>query len=121
MQRDAVTKFTLAMIAIFLALIALRPIFTPPPAQAQSANAYPFYIEPGYQMLRAPDGSRQVYGKVVVDLRNGKIWDFRRWQTNPIPLTTSVRHLRRLIHLCSVPSLLPIPKSSAPASRRKRI
>ena len=24
----------------------------------------------------APDGSRQVYGKVVVDLRNGKIWGF---------------------------------------------
>ena len=27
-------------------------------------------------MLRQPDGSGQAYGKVVIDLRNGKIWGF---------------------------------------------
>ena len=35
-----------------------------------------FYIEPGVQMLRQPDGSGQVYGRVMVDMRNGRIWGF---------------------------------------------
>jgi hypothetical protein len=26
--------------------------------------------------LRAPDGSKQVYGKVVVDMTTGKVWGF---------------------------------------------
>ncbi|HEY6301955.1 MAG TPA: hypothetical protein VIX14_02710 [Terriglobales bacterium] len=86
MQLDIVPRFTLVMIAIFLAMIAFRPVVTPPPVQAQSANAHPFYIEPGYQMLRAPDGSRQVYGKVVIDLRNGKIWGFPTLADQPYPV-----------------------------------
>ena len=36
-------------------------------------------------MLRAPDGSKQVYGKVVVDLRNGKIWGFPTLSSDPYP------------------------------------
>jgi hypothetical protein len=43
---------------------------------AQSGQPYPFYIEPGIVMLRAPDGSKQVYGRMVVDLGNGKISGF---------------------------------------------
>ena len=75
MNSEAPAKLMLVVIAIFLGIIAFRPVLTPAPVQAQS-NAYPFYIEPGYQMLRAPDGSRQVWGKVVIDLRNGKVWGF---------------------------------------------
>jgi hypothetical protein len=73
---DWLLKALLIIIAVFLGVIALRPALTPPAVHAQGAEGYPFYIEPGVSMLRAPDGSRQVYGKVVVDLRNGKIWGF---------------------------------------------
>jgi hypothetical protein len=54
--------------------------------KAQGAEAYPFYLEPGSRMLRAPDGSRQVYGRVVVDMRNGKIWGFPTLQQEVYPV-----------------------------------
>ncbi len=46
----------------------------PQSAQADTGQPYPLYIEPGTQMLRAPDGSKQVYGRVMIDMRNGKVW-----------------------------------------------
>ena len=76
MRKDSVTNFLLLVIAIALVAIAARPYVAPRAAQAQSAAPYPLYFEPGTQMLRAPDGSRQVYGRVVVDMRTGKIWGF---------------------------------------------
>ena len=76
MRKDAVTNFLLLVIAIALIAIAVRPYVDPAPALAQSASAHAFYIEPGVQMLRYPDGTGQVYGKVVVDLRSGKVWGF---------------------------------------------
>jgi hypothetical protein len=75
MKSEALTKLMLALIAIFLGIIAFRPVLAPAPVQAQSSG-YPLYIEPGYQMLRNPDGSRQVWGKVMIDLRNGNVWGF---------------------------------------------
>jgi hypothetical protein len=75
MRKENLTVFLLLIIAIALAAIAVQPIFAPRAAEAQS-SVYPFYIEPGSEMLRSPDGSRQVYGKVVVDMRTGKIWGF---------------------------------------------
>lgn len=76
MKLDWFTKVTLGMIAGLLAMIAFRPLVSPTVVEAQPGNVYPFYIEPGTQMLRAPDGSRQVLGKVVVDLRTGRVWGF---------------------------------------------
>ena len=76
MRRENLTIALLFIIAVALVAIAVQPIFAPRPAEAQSGNPYSFYIEPGSQMLRAPDGSKQVYGKVVVDLTSGKIWGF---------------------------------------------
>ena len=75
MRRENLTVGLLLIIAVALVAIAVQPMFTPRPAEAQS-TIYPFYIEPGSELLRAPDGSRQVYGKVVVDMRSGKIWGF---------------------------------------------
>ena len=43
------------------------------------------YIEPGVQMLKTSDGSKQVYGRMVVDLRTGKIWGFPTITTDPYP------------------------------------
>jgi hypothetical protein len=74
-RRQNLTLALLCVIAMALIAIAVQPLFKPHPAEAQS-TVYPFYIEPGSELLRAPDGSKQVYGKVVVDMRTGKIWGF---------------------------------------------
>ncbi len=85
MKNDNVTKLLLSVIAIALVAIAIRPYTAPGPAQAQSAAPYPVYIEPGVQMLKTADGSKQVYGRMVVDLRTGKIWGFPTITTDPYP------------------------------------
>ncbi|MGI8770845.1 MAG: hypothetical protein ACR2JE_05370 [Acidobacteriaceae bacterium] len=85
MKINGQTNLLLLLIAIALCVIALRPFLTPATAGAASGEPYPFYIEPGTTMLRAPDGSRQVYGKVMVDLRNGKIWGFPTLTPDPYP------------------------------------
>src|SRR6267154_2195550 len=85
MKRAAATNFLLLVIAVALVAIAVRPYIDPAPVRAQTTSAHPFYIESGVQMLVAPDGSGQVYGKVVVDLRNGKIWGFPTGSPDPYP------------------------------------
>jgi hypothetical protein len=85
MKTNTVTNLLLLAIAVALIAIAARPYIDPAPAQAQSMSAHSFYIEPGVQMLRAPNGSGQVYGKVVVDLRTGKIWGFPTGTLDPYP------------------------------------
>jgi hypothetical protein len=86
MKNDFSTKVVLGAIAVLLALIAIRPLSAPSAVQAQGGNPYSFYVEPGYQMLRAPDGSRQVYGKVVIDMRNGTVWGFPTLADQPYPV-----------------------------------
>ena len=85
MRRENLTIALLLIIAVALVAIAVQPIFAPRPAEAQSGAPYPFYIEPGSELLRAPDGSKQVYGKVVVDMSTGKIWGFPTLAPSPIP------------------------------------
>jgi hypothetical protein len=85
MRKDAVTNFLLLLIAVALIAIAVKRHIDPAPAQAQTMSPHAFYIEPGVQILRGPDGAGQVYGKVVVDLRNGKIWGFPTGSLNPYP------------------------------------
>lgn len=85
MKSDWTTKFLLAVIAAALSAIAIRPYIAPHAAEAQSGAAYPVYIEPGVQMLKSPDGSKQLYGRMVVDLRTGKIWGFPTMTTDPYP------------------------------------
>ncbi len=57
MRRENLTIALLSIIAVALVAIAVEPIFAPRPAEAQSGNPYPLYIEPGSEMLRTPDGS----------------------------------------------------------------
>jgi hypothetical protein len=78
-------KSLLLVIAVSLSAIALRPYLAPPVVKAQSGDAHEVYVEPGTVMLRAPDGSRQVLGKVVVDLRNGNVWGFPTMTQDPYP------------------------------------
>jgi hypothetical protein len=85
MKNDRVTKFLLSVIAIALIAMAIRPYVAPARAHAQSGTAYPVFIEPGVQMLKTSDGRKQVYGRVVVDLRTGKVWGFPTITTDPYP------------------------------------
>jgi hypothetical protein len=85
MKIDRLVKVLLLLIAVFLGAIAVHPYVAPPVVKAQSAEGYPVYVEPGTAMLRAPDGSRQVLGKVVVDLRNGNVWGFPTMTQDPYP------------------------------------
>ena len=85
MKMDRSVKLLLLLIAIATSAIALRPYLAPAPVEAQSNNPYPFYFEPGTLMLRAPDGSRAVLGKMAVDMRNGNIWGFPTTTPDPYP------------------------------------
>jgi hypothetical protein len=88
MTTSSRTDALLLIIAIALLAIAFRPYLDPTPVRAD-ATPYPFYIEPGYQMLRAPDGSKQVYGRVVIDMRNGKVWGFPTYTADVYPVNTT--------------------------------
>jgi hypothetical protein len=89
MKVNGQTNLLLLLIAMALCAIALRPFLKPATAGAAAGEPYPFYIEPGTAMLRAPDGSQQVYGKVMVDLRNGNIWGFPTLTPDPYPVNAT--------------------------------
>jgi hypothetical protein len=53
--------------------------------QSAAAGRYVF-VEPGVRMLRAPDGSKQLLGKVIIDLRTGNAWAFPTTVDQPYPV-----------------------------------
>ena len=90
MRVDALTKLLLAVIALALAIIAFRPLIAPVPARAADVEATPnLWIEPGTTNLRSPDGSRNVIGKVIVDLNTGNVWGFPTLTNAPYPVDTT--------------------------------
>jgi len=101
MRPDGTIKILLLIIALFLGVVALRPFFTASPVHAQGPDVYPFFIEPGYVTLRDPDGSRQVMGKMVVDMTNGDIWGFPTLNSSPYPVdsTTTTPPVSRPMYL----------------------
>jgi hypothetical protein len=86
MNLDRFIKALLVVIAVLLGMLVLRPIVQPAPVRAQADEGYPFYVEPGYTTIRKPDGTAQVYGKVVIDMRNGDIWGFPTLVQGPYPV-----------------------------------
>jgi hypothetical protein len=88
MKLNLFQQSMLALIALFLGIIALHPLLKPPTVRAQSERSH-FYIEPGVYMLRAPDGSRQVMGKVMIDLTTGKVWGFPTLTDQPYPVDST--------------------------------
>jgi hypothetical protein len=82
---DRYTRIILTVIAALLAVIALRPVVRPTTAAAQSNYPF-FYVEPRTTTLRNPDGSQQLQGKVVIDLRNGDVWGFPTLSAAPYPV-----------------------------------
>lgn len=89
MKIDKQLKVLLGVIAMFLGVIAFRPYVASPPVMAGSSDIYPLYVEPGVSMLRAPDGSRQMLGKVIIDMRNGNIWGFPTLSQDPYPAASA--------------------------------
>ena len=86
MTLDRFTKAMLVVIAVLLGMLVLRPVAQPAAAQAQASDAHPFFVEPGYTMLRKPDGTAQVYGKMMIDMRTGDIWGFPTLVAGPFPV-----------------------------------
>ena len=87
MLRDRFAKTMLVVIAGLLGVLVFHPVFQPAPVLADhdSAHPHPFYVEPGYTALRKPDGNT-VYGKMVIDLRNGDVWGFPTIVQGPYPI-----------------------------------
>lgn len=85
-RRPSTTNLLLGLIALLLAGLLLRPLWTAPVVSADTGQPYPLFIEPGVSMLRAPDGSRQVFGKVAIDMRTGTVWGFPTTTQDPYPV-----------------------------------
>jgi hypothetical protein len=85
MRLDRFGKTLLAIAVLFLGMIALRPFVQPAPVMAQADEGRRFYVEPGTNMLRKPDGTAQVYGKVFIDMQTGDVWGFPTNTTDPYP------------------------------------
>jgi hypothetical protein len=88
MRLDWSVKLMLLSIAALLAVLVLRPVVQPTPVQAQAVDGSSFYVEPGYTMLRKPDGTGQMYGKVMIDMRTGDIWGFPTLAESPYPINS---------------------------------
>jgi hypothetical protein len=89
MKLDRFAKAMFVIIAVLLGMLVFRPLAQPAPVRAQVEEGYPFYVEPGYTMLRKPDGTAQMYGKVVIDMRSGDIWGFPTLTQGPYPVDTA--------------------------------
>jgi hypothetical protein len=85
MKLDMYTRCVLTLIAILLGVIALRPIVRPRTVSAESVYSY-LYVEPRTTTIRKPDGTQQVEGKVVIDMRSGDIWGFPTLSATPYPV-----------------------------------
>jgi len=85
MKADRLLKGILFLIALLLFVIAARPYLSPEKVQAQSSEGLDFYIEPGTFMLRSPNNSRQVLGRVMVDRKTGDVWGFPTITGDPYP------------------------------------
>ncbi len=90
MAQDRFVRIMLVVIVMLLGLLALRPLAQPASVRAQAEEGYPFFVEPGYTMLRKPDGTTQVYGKMVIDMRNGDIWGFPTQTQSPYPIDSTI-------------------------------
>jgi hypothetical protein len=82
---DGYSKVLLTVIAVLLGIVAFRPLARPTAVQAQSGDFH-YYLEPGVVTVRRPDGTQQVEGKMVVDLRNGDVWGFPTLLGSPYPV-----------------------------------
>jgi hypothetical protein len=86
-RANKTTNGLLAVIAVSLVALAVKPYLQPAPVEAQVANPDPIYVEPGVYMLRIPNGGGQVLGKVATNLRTGTVWGFPTGGSDPYPVS----------------------------------
>jgi len=65
---------------------ALRPYVAPPQPVHNPGSPTRSTSSPAARCCARPNGSKQVYGRVVLDLRNGKIWAFPTFTQDPHPV-----------------------------------
>ena len=82
-RTDLYTKIVLTALAVILGILAVQPLLSPTPAQAQSDSSN-LYIEPGVTTIRKTDGSYLGDGKVVIDRKTGDIWGFPTFVTGAV-------------------------------------
>jgi hypothetical protein len=85
MRGDVYLKGLLTAVVILLGVLVVRPAVNPLPVQAQG-DSRNIYVEPGTTLLRQPDGTRQVQGKVMIDLRTGDVYGFPTLSGAPYPV-----------------------------------
>ena len=85
MKLNLFDRTALALVTVFLGILALRPMHTPEAVRAQGVTDH-LYIEPGVHPLLSPDKSRQTEGKIMVDLTTGNIWGFPTGPDTPYPI-----------------------------------
>ncbi len=85
MMAKIYTQTVLTVIALFLGIIALRPVTSPGTARAETETPW-IYVEPRTTTLRKPDGTSQMQGKVFIDLRNGDVWGYPTLSDMPYPV-----------------------------------
>jgi hypothetical protein len=73
---DLYTKVIFTVIAVFLGVIVFRPLVLPTDSVQAQDDRPILYVEPGTTTIRTPDGSSQVEGKMMINLRNGDVWGF---------------------------------------------
>ena len=86
MRGQSTTNLLLGLISLLLTALLFRPLWKLPAVSADSVQEYPLFFEPGVYMLRAPDGSRQVFGRVAIDRRTGTVWGFPTTTQDPYPV-----------------------------------
>ena len=77
MKIDPYTKAALTLIAFLLAVLAFRPLLRPLPVEAQAGPDHSYlHFDPEVTKISVPDGSADVFGRLAIDLRNGKVYGF---------------------------------------------
>ncbi len=83
-MNNKTTNLLLVAITLLLAVIAANTLRAPSAVMAQTPDV-DYFIEPGTFLVRTPEDGQQAYAKVVVDLRNGRIWGFPTLAPLPYP------------------------------------
>ena len=83
MKPDVYMKITLTAIAIFLGVVALRPLLAPDNARAESTSAFaPLQFSESLNEFESKNG--RMVGRLAIDLRTGNIYGFPT-DGNPYP------------------------------------
>lgn len=77
MQRDLYLRVVLTLIAVFLGILALRPLLAPAGVRAQSDGGCScLQFDPGVKQIVVPSGEASVPGRIAIDLRTGNVYGF---------------------------------------------